>query len=145
MTRRDSSASQPTSVVLYIDGSVERNPGPGAIGVVVQKEDGTPVEAWGEAIGHVTNNQAEYRALLAGLRKARQLRASHVKVRSDSQLLVRQFVGQYRVRDEKLKPLLEEARSLAGAFASFSIEHIPRERNRAADRLANRARLEQSP
>ncbi len=144
MTRRDSSPSRHAAVVLYIDGSVERNPGPGAIGVVVEEEDGTPVEAWGEAIGHVTNNQAEYQALLAGLRKARQLRASHVRVRSDSQLLVRQFVGQYRVRDEKLKPLLEQARSLAGAFVSFSIEHIPRERNRAADRLANRARLEQS-
>jgi ribonuclease HI len=129
------------ALVLYVDGSVEGNPGPGAIGVVVESEDGTPVEAWGEAIGHVTNNQAEYRALLAGLRKARQLGAKAVTVRSDSQLLVRQLLGQYRVKDAKLRPVYEEARRLAGSFKRFAIEHIRREANRAADRLANRARL----
>jgi len=133
--------SKLTALVLYIDGSVEGNPGPGAIGVIVTGEDGTPVDAWGEAIGHVTNNQAEYEALLAGLRKARQLGARSVTVRSDSQLLVRQFLGEYRVKDPKLKPLHEEARRLAGAFRRFLIEHVPREANRAADRLANRARL----
>jgi ribonuclease HI len=129
------------ALVLYVDGSVERNPGPGAIGVVVEAEGGTPVEAWGEPIGHVTNNQAEYQALLAGLRKARRLRATRVTVRSDSQLLVRQFLGEYRVKDEKLRPLHEEARRLAAGFETFAIEHVPREQNRAADRLANRARL----
>ena len=132
------------SLVLYIDGSVEGNPGPGAIGVVIEEDDGRPVEAWGEAIGHVTNNQAEYQALLAGLRKARQLGATAASVRSDSQLLVRQFLGEYKVRDEKLKPLHAEAHRLARAFDTFSIEHIPREKNRAADRLANRARLQSS-
>ena len=132
------------ALILYIDGSVEGNPGPGAIGVVIEAGHGTPVEAWGEAIGHVTNNQAEYQALLAGLRKARRLGAKAVTVRSDSQLLVRQFLGEYKVRDAKLKPLHEEARRLARAFQTFSIEHIPREQNRAADRLANRARLGQS-
>ncbi len=130
------------TLILHIDGSVEGNPGPGAIGVVVEDTHGTPVEAWGEAIGHVTNNQAEYQALLAGLRKARRLGAKHVSVRSDSQLLVRQFLGEYKVRDAKLKPLHEEARRLARAFQTFAIEHIPRELNRAADRLANRARLQ---
>jgi ribonuclease HI len=129
------------ALVLYIDGSVEGNPGPGAIGVVVEDDAGTPVEAWGEAIGHVTNNQAEYQAFLAGLRKARQLGAKAVTVRSDSQLLVRQFRGEYRVKDPKLKPLHEEAQRLAGSFRRFAIEHIRREANRAADRLANRARL----
>jgi ribonuclease HI len=128
------------ALVCYIDGSVEGNPGPGAIGVVIEDGQGTPVEAWGEAIGRVTNNQAEYRALLAALDKARRLGARAVTVRSDSQLLVRQVLGQYKVRDEKLKPLHEEARRLAGAFAEFSIEHIRREKNRAADRLANQAR-----
>jgi len=98
------------------------------------------VEAWGEAIGHVTNNQAEYQALLAALRRARALRAKSITVRSDSQLLVRQFLGEYRVKDEKLKPLLAQARRLAQAFEDFQIEHIPRELNRAADGLANRAR-----
>lgn len=132
-------------LVLYSDGSVEGNPGPGAIGVVIEDGHGTPVEAWGEAIGHCTNNQAEYQALLAGLRKARRLGAKAVTVRSDSQLLVRQFLGQYKVRDAKLKPLHEEARRLARAFATFAIEHIPREQNRAADRLANRARLHSAP
>lgn len=138
---RDPSESRSPALILYIDGSVEGNPGPGAIGVVVEREDGVPVEAWGEAIGHVTNNQAEYRALLAGLRKARQLGARAVTVRSDSQLLVRQLLGEYRVKDAKLKPLHEEARRLAGSFERFAIEHVLREANRAADRLANRARL----
>ncbi|MBI4561329.1 MAG: ribonuclease HI family protein [Candidatus Rokubacteria bacterium] len=131
------------ALILHIDGSVEGNPGPGAIGVVVEGEDGTLVEAWGEAIGHVTNNQAEYRALLAGLEKARHLGAKAVTVRSDSQLLVRQLLGQYRVKDSKLKPLHEEARRLAGSFERFAIEHVRREANRAADRLANQARLNQ--
>lgn len=128
------------TLVLHVDGSVEGNPGPGAIGVVIEDGHGTPVEAWGEAIGHCTNNQAEYQALLAALRKARRLGAKTVTVRSDSQLLVRQFLGEYKVRDAKLKPLHEEARRLARAFDSFEIVHIPREQNRAADRLANRAR-----
>ncbi|MBI3028424.1 MAG: ribonuclease HI family protein [Candidatus Rokubacteria bacterium] len=132
-----------STLVCYVDGSVEGNPGPGAIGVVIEDGRGTPVEAWGEAIGHCTNNQAEYQALLAALRKARRLGAKTVTVRSDSQLLVRQFLGEYKVRDAKLKPLHEEARRLARAFPSFEIVHIPREQNRAADRLANRARLAQ--
>lgn len=132
-----------STLVLHIDGSVEGNPGPGAIGVVIEDGHGTPVEAWGEAIGHCTNNQAEYQALLAALRKSRRLGAKHVTVRSDSQLLVRQFLGEYKVRDAKLKPLHEEAQRLARAFDSFEIVHIPREQNRAADRLANRARLAQ--
>lgn len=138
---RDPSGARPRALVLHIDGSVEGNPGPGGIGVVVEDGDGTLVEAWGEAIGHVTNNQAEYQALLAGLKKARQLGAKAVTVRSDSQLLVRQFLGEYRVKDAKLKPLHEEARRLAGRFERFIIEHVRREANRAADRLANRARL----
>lgn len=123
-----------------IDGSVQGNPGPGAVGVVIQDSSGELLEAWGEAIGHVTNNQAEYRAFLAALKRARALRAKSVTIRSDSQLLVRQFLGEYRIKDEKLKPLLAEARRLAQTFAEFKIEHIPRELNRAADRLANRAR-----
>ncbi len=132
-----------STLILHIDGSVEGNPGPGAIGVVIEDGQGTPVEAWGDAIGHCTNNQAEYQALLAALRKSRRLGAKHVTVCSDSQLLVRQFLGEYKVRDAKLKPLHEEARRLARAFESFEIVHIPREQNRAADRLANRARLAQ--
>ena len=138
---RDPSGARPRALVLHIDGSVEGNPGPGGIGVVVEDEGGTLVEAWGEAIGHVTNNQAEYQALLAGLKKARQLGAKAVTVHSDSQLLVRQFLGEYRVKDVKLKHLHGEARRLAGRFERFVIEHVRREANRAADRLANRARL----
>lgn len=135
------SAAAPRDLVLYIDGSVEGNPGPGAIGVVVQTTDGEPVEAWGEAIGHCTNNQAEFRALIAALDKARQLGARAVTVRSDSQLLVRQFSGEYRVKNPVLGVLLARARSLAARVAAFRLEHVPREANRAADRLANRARL----
>lgn len=135
------SAAAPRDLVLYIDGSVEGNPGPGAIGVVVQTTQGEPVEAWGEAIGHCTNNQAEFRALIAALDKARQLSARGVTVRSDSQLLVRQFSGEYRVKNPTLGVLLTRARALAGRFATVRLEHVPREANRAADRLANRARL----
>lgn len=127
-------------LTIYIDGSVEGNPGPGAIGVVILNDEGEVVEAWGEAIGQATNNQAEYRALLAALETARQLGASEVTIRSDSQLLVRQFSGEYRVKDAMLRPLHERARALAGRFRGFRLEHIPREQNRAADRLANRAR-----
>lgn len=127
-------------LTIYIDGSVEGNPGLGAIGVVILNGEGEVVEAWGEAIGQATNNQAEYRALLAALEKARRLGAAEVTIRSDSQLLVRQLSGEYRVRDAKLRPLHERARALAGRFGSFRLEHIPREQNRAADRLANRAR-----
>ena len=130
-----------TDLVLYVDGSVAGNPGPGAIGVVVQTAAGEPLEAWGEAIGLCTNNQAEFRALIAALDKARQLGARAVTVRSDSQLLVRQFSGEYRVKNPVLGVLLARARSLASRFAAFRLEHIPREQNRAADRLANRARL----
>lgn len=136
-----SSSRDTTDLVLYIDGSVGGNPGPGAIGVVVQTAAGDLVEAWGEAIGPCTNNQAEFRALIAALDKARQLGARTVTARSDSQLLVRQFSGEYRVKNPVLGVLLARAHSLAARFPVFRLEHVPREQNRAADRLANRARL----
>ena len=134
-------SSRPRIVTISVDGSVGGNPGPGAIGVVIEDEQGNRLDAWGEAVGHVTNNQAEYMALLAALRKARALGATGVKVRSDSQLLVRQYLGEYRVRDPKLATLHNEAHQLAKEFLAFEIQHVRRGENREADRLANQARL----
>ena len=134
-------SSRPRILTVSIDGSVGGNPGPGAIGVVIEDEHGNRVDAWGEAVGQVTNNQAEYLALLAALRKAHTLGATGVKVRSDSQLLVRQYLGEYRVRDPKLATLHHEAHRLAKEFLAFEIQHVRRGDNREADRLANQARL----
>jgi len=122
-----------------IDGSVQGNPGPGAVGVVIQAASGDVVEAWGEAIGHVTNNQAEYQALLAALRRARSLRAKSVTVRSDSQLLVRQMTGAYRVKHPGLLHLNRAVRRLLETFEQVRFTHVDRGSNAEADRLANLA------
>jgi ribonuclease HI len=90
-------------------------------------------------LGVTTNNVAEYEGLLAALRTARELGARSLEVFADSELIVRQMNGQYRVRNEKLRPLFERAQSLAAQIPSFKISHVPRERNRDADRLANEA------
>ncbi len=122
---------------LRVDGASRGNPGPAAIGVVV--EDGGEREEIGEFIGFATNNVAEYRALIRGLEEARARGAARVRVFSDSQLLVRQMRGEYRVKDGRLAGLAREARRLMAAFAAVELRHVPREENAAADRLANAA------
>jgi ribonuclease HI len=126
-------------LMLNIDGGSRGNPGPAAAGVVVRAEDGTIVQELGLFIGHATNNVAEYRGLLAGLQAAKELGASEISVLSDSELLVRQMNGQYRVKNEGLRPLFEKAKVLVAQFGRFQIAHIRREYNKEADRLANRA------
>ena len=127
-------------VVINIDGGARGNPGPAGAGVVIAAaDDGTVLHQAGIFIGHATNNVAEYTGLLEGLKRAANLNATEVKVLSDSQLLVRQINGQYRVKNEGLKPLYEEAVQLSAQFTHFSIEHIPREQNTQADAMANRA------
>jgi ribonuclease HI len=126
-------------IFINVDGASRGNPGPAAIGVTLKDEKSQLVSSISEPIGLTTNNQAEYKALIAGLKKSIKLGANQVEVRSDSELIVRQMLGIYRVKKEELKPLQEEARKLAGSFSSFKIVAIPREQNKEADKLANLA------
>jgi ribonuclease HI len=105
--------------------------------VQITSEDGRIVAEIAEGIGEATNNVAEYTAMIEGLRRAQELGARRVTVRSDSQLLVNQLTGRYRVKTPHLQPLHRKARSLAAGFDHVSFEHVPRELNTEADRLAN--------
>jgi ribonuclease HI len=121
----------------HIDGAARGNPGPAGAGVFVEAEDGLPPEELFEALGHATNNVAEYRALLLALRRAQERGASDVAIASDSLLLVEQMRGRFRVKATHLQPLFAEALLRAKAFPRFSIRHVRREQNVEADRLAN--------
>ncbi|MBN1941730.1 MAG: ribonuclease HI family protein [Phycisphaerae bacterium] len=128
------------NVFVNIDGGSRGNPGPAGAGVVIRAaDDGTVLQQAGVFLGVATNNVAEYRGLIEGLRRAEALGAKRVEVASDSELLVRQMNGQYRVKNTGLKPLFEEANDLAGRFERFAIRHVPREENTLADEMANRA------
>ena len=126
-------------LVAYIDGGARGNPGPAGFGVRVERPDGTLIEEFSESIGTATNNIAEYRGLIAALEwaKAQGQRALHV--RSDSLLLVEQMLGNYKVRNEGLKPLHAKAQLLAHEIGKVTFEHVRRESNAHADRLANAA------
>ena len=124
---------------LYIDGASHGNPGPAGIGVVVQDGAKRPVRQLSKSIGEATNNVAEYLALVYALQEALRMGATSVTVNSDSELLVRQLNGQYQVRDAHLRVLHDLARHLVEGFTHCRIEHIPRERNTLADRLAGQA------
>jgi ribonuclease H / adenosylcobalamin/alpha-ribazole phosphatase len=128
------------SLTVYIDGGSRGNPGPAAAGVVVASaDDQTVLREAGIFLGKATNNVAEYQALLAGLRAAAELGAKEVTVVSDSQLLVRQMTGEYRVRNAGLGPLHQQAQTLRRAFAACRFRHVPREQNTHADRMVNMA------
>ncbi len=131
--------AQQNGVVAHIDGASRGNPGPAAYGVVLTTPQGEPLAAFSKFIGRTTNNVAEYRALIAALEHA--LKHGHLRLRviSDSELLTRQIEGRYKVKSADLKPLHERALALIGRFETFGIVHLPREQNREADRLANRA------
>jgi ribonuclease HI len=124
---------------LYTDGGARGNPGPAAYGYVLEADDGTILASEGEAIGVATNNVAEYRALIAGLAKAVELAVPEVEVRSDSELLVKQMRGEYRVKNPALRTLSLEAANLARRLARVAYVHVPREHNELADRLVNDA------
>lgn len=121
------------------DGGARGNPGPAAWGVAVLDDDGECVEGHAGALGRATNNVAEYHGLLEALRLARRRGARHVVLLADSELIVRQLHGVYRVRNAALKPLHAEAQRLIAGFDSFRIEHVERRRNKHADRLVNAA------
>ena len=124
---------------MNVDGASRGNPGPAAIGVTLKDEKRNLVAAISQRIGITTNNQAEYTALISALKQAAKLGAQHVKVNSDSELMVRQLQGKYRVKSPDLRPLYEEAVRLARSFKTFQVASIPREQNREADKLANAA------
>ena len=125
--------------VIHIDGGARGNPGPAGAGVVVQQTDGDVLHEGGYFLGRITNNHAEYRGLLIALGVAQDLGAEAIQVYSDSELLVRQINGQYRVKAENLKPLFKEAVQRLGGFGKWAVEHVRREKNQRADQLANMA------
>ncbi len=126
-------------LVVHVDGGARGNPGPAAIAAVLADPDGTVLEERSEAIGHATNNVAEYRALLLGIERARALGAKELELVGDSELIVKQVRGEYRVKDASLREL--HARVVAGLsdFDRWSIRNVPREENEHADRLVNEA------
>lgn len=126
-------------LIVHVDGAARGNPGPAGAGVVVQADDGRVIHEGGYFLGHQTNNAAEYHALIRGLQRAVRCGDSNVVLRSDSELLVRQIIGQYRVRNPKLAVLFREVQLLLLRIRCWRIEHVPREANRRADELANLA------
>ena len=124
---------------LYTDGGARGNPGPAAFAYVLEAEDGTVLDSRGERIGVATNNVAEYRALVAGLERALELAIPEVEVVSDSELLVKQMRGEYRVKNEALRDLSSQASRLARRFGKVEYRHVTREHNELADRLVNEA------
>lgn len=125
---------------IYIDGGARGNPGPAAVGVVIRDTDSKALlhEA-GYFLGKATNNVAEYQGLLRSLELAIELNASAAHIHSDSELLVRQINGQYRVKSPDLKPLFEQAKTLLGKLPAWKVTHVRREKNKRADELANLA------
>lgn len=126
-------------LVVHVDGGARGNPGPAAIGVVAATPDGEEVARVAEPIGVATNNVAEYRALLLGIRLATELGADEVELIGDSELVVRQIEGRYKVKDAGLKPLYAEAKAALEQLPAWSIRHVKREFNAEADRLVNEA------
>ena len=126
-------------LTVNVDGGARGNPGPAAIGVVVRNDDGAIVEAVGETIGRTTNNVAEYRALLRGIELASAHGADEVELIGDSELIVRQIEGRYKVKHEDMKELHAKAKKMLAGFDSWSIRHVKRAQNADADRLVNEA------
>ena len=137
---------QNAKVLIYTDGGSRGNPGPAAFGYIIKNGGGDVLKRHGEAIGKATNNEAEYQAVIAALKKAKhmlgkeKLKQAHIEVRMDSELAVRQLSGVYKIENEKLQPLFMEIWNLRvelGGNVSFT--HVPREQNKEADRMVNEA------
>jgi ribonuclease HI len=126
-------------VVVNVDGGARGNPGPAAIAAVVQDTDGGVLEERGERIGRATNNVAEYKALLLGIEMASALGAKELDLVGDSELIVKQVKGEYKVKDATMRELHAEAEKALREFDSWSIRHVRREHNAEADRLVNEA------
>jgi ribonuclease HI len=126
-------------LIVNVDGGARGNPGPAAIGVVVRNADGAVVESVGETIGRATNNVAEYRALLRGVELASAHGATELELIGDSELVVRQIEGRYKVKHADMKELHTRAKALLAEFDSWSIRHVKRAQNADADQLVNEA------
>ena len=125
--------------MVNVDGGARGNPGPAAIAAVLADPDGEVIEERWESIGSATNNVAEYRALLLGIERARELGAGEVELIGDSELVVRQVRGEYRVKDAALRELHGRVREALAEFDRWSIRHVRREANERADQLVNEA------
>jgi ribonuclease HI len=126
-------------LILQFDGGSRGNPGPAGIGIVVSAADGTPLVTLGRFIGRATNNVAEYRALITALEEAKKLGAKKILIRGDSELIIKQMKGQYRVKHPDMKVLYDQAQTLIHQFDQAKIEHNLRNKNELADSLANLA------
>jgi ribonuclease HI len=131
------SGKVPSEIVAYTDGGARGNPGPAAYGVVIQSPDGKVIGELAEYLGEATNNEAEYRGLLAALEYSLAHHAQSLKVFSDSELMVRQKLKQYKVKSGGLRPLYDRAQEMIAQIPSFRIAHVRREQNHDADRLVN--------
>ncbi len=130
---------QYNKLTIYTDGGARGNPGPAGIGAVILDEQGNAVEEISEYIGEATNNQAEYKALIAGLAKAKELGALELEVFLDSELVVKQLNREYKVKDKNLAPLFVQAYNISLSFKKIVFKHIFREDNELADKLVNQA------
>ena len=126
-------------LIIYTDGGARGNPGPAAIGAVFYNRDNKIIKKISQTIGSTTNNQAEYKALIVALGAAVDLKATEVVCYLDSELVVRQLQGRYKVREEALKPLITQVLKLTSNFQSVDFVHVPREKNKLADELVNKA------
>ncbi len=126
-------------LTVHVDGGARGNPGPAAIAAVISDQRGEVIHEVSESIGRATNNVAEYRALLLGIERAKQLGATEIDLVGDSELIVKQVRGEYKVKDAGLRPLHSAAQRALGEFSEWSLRHVRRERNAEADALVNQA------
>ncbi len=128
-------------VMIYTDGGARGNPGPAAIGVAIFDMSDThePIFKLGKFLGHTTNNEAEYRAVIAGLQEATKLKAKNLIFFLDSELVVKQLSGKYKIKEPRLKDLVLEIFRLQNGFNQIEYRHVPREKNKLADQLVNEA------
>jgi ribonuclease HI len=126
-------------LTIYSDGGARGNPGPGGIGAVIYDKDGHKLAEISEFIGKCTNNQSEYRAILAAIKKAKEFKAEQLDCYLDSELVVKQLKGEYKVKNTELAPLFVKVYNETLNFQKVNFHHIPREKNKEADKLANQA------
>ena len=132
-------AKKMTQLTIFSDGGARGNPGPAGAGAVILDADGKVIAELYEYLGETTNNQAEYRAMIMAVKAAKKMSPAKVSIFADSELVVKQIKGEYRVKDEGLKLLYKELMTLLGGLGDYSVAHVRREKNKHADKLANKA------